>query len=117
LQLNVKKADEYSSLVLCPDKVLPNAEVDLNWAVWGVKKAILSVGVRRKITLTLTAQDLSRNFQGAGIWRVDAGNEKETVSLRVADALNDKLTVNRELAVTKWVPWKKIGYTGKPIAM
>jgi hypothetical protein len=86
-------------LRLLPDRALPHDRVEVQWAVWGVKNATILFGSHLAYNLQLTEQDLSRNYQGVGIWpvRIPGDQQREIVSLRMK---NDDETLPAKQATT-----------------
>ncbi|MGH9829760.1 MAG: hypothetical protein ACREDR_41640, partial [Blastocatellia bacterium] len=118
LFLDTKSVDKFASLRVRPSRVLPNGRVDIDWAVWGVEKAVLRIGDRKSLTLTLTEQDLSRYYQGTGIWSERAVGKKEDVTLSIADDFNSDFAPKRTtIDVAQWLNVPKPNFTGKPIGL
>ncbi|HEX3558236.1 MAG TPA: hypothetical protein VHU19_03480, partial [Pyrinomonadaceae bacterium] len=119
LIIDIYSADKYASLIVRPNRVLPNGQVEIDWAVWGVEKASIAVGDRFDLKLELTEQNLSRTFQGAGVWRVNARDNQasETISLTIT---NDPEHKSWKDATIKAVPWRttaRPAFDGKPVAL
>ncbi len=119
LALDIYSADKYGSLSVSPRPVLPNGRVKINWAVWGVEKASLSILNRKGIKLTLTEQNLSRTYQGFGTWHVHASAVKEVehVSLDLVNAPETGSALEKTIKVVKWQPTLKPAFTGQPVAL
>ena len=113
LLLDTKSVDKYASLRVRPNRTLPNGQVEIDWAVWGVKTATLRIGKRSSFKLTLTEQDASLNYQGSGIWREKAANTEESVSL-VIDDFEPKYG---KIEVAEWQKTEKPIYRGEPVGM
>ena len=109
LTLDIYSADKYSNLSVRPHRVLPYGQVEIDWAVWGVQKASVSVSNRFYLDLELTEQNLFRTFQGMGTWAVHATADKgsETVSLAVTNAPNIKGVTKTTIDVVTWEKVKK----------
>jgi hypothetical protein len=117
LFLDTKSVDKFASLRVRPNRVLPNGRVDIDWAVWGVEKATLRIGDRKSLTLSLTEQDLSRYYQGTGIWSERAVG-KEDVTLTIAgDSESDFEPKRATIDAAKWINVPTPKYTGKPIGL
>jgi hypothetical protein len=117
LFLDTKSVDKFASLRVRPNRVLPNGRVDIDWAVWGVEKATLRIGDRKSLTLSLTEQDLSRYYQGTGIWSERAVG-KEDVTLSIAgDSDSDFEPKRATIDAAKWINVPTPRYTGKPIGL
>jgi len=119
LTLDIYSADKYGSLSVSPDLALPNGHVKINWAVWGVEKASLAILNRKGLRLTLTEQNLSRTYQGAGTWHVHASavKELENVSLAVTNDTERKASRDTTIKVVKWQTTAKPVFTGQPVAL
>ena len=119
LTLDIYSADQYSNLLVRPHRVLPYGKVEIDWAVWGVQKADISVG-DLFFDLELTQQNLFRTFQGTGTWAIHATANKgsETVSLNVTNAPNIKGVKKVTFEV---ITWKRIeeqpSYGGVPFGL
>ncbi|MET0646942.1 MAG: hypothetical protein ABW208_10005 [Pyrinomonadaceae bacterium] len=120
LTLDIFSGGKYGNLSLRPNRVLPNGQVEIDWAVWGVDAANIDVGGRLSLDLELTQQNLSRTFQGTGVWRVHAKDNllSEPVSLTIQV---NKKSVPLDDAFIKVTQWEKVkgelAFTGKPLAM
>jgi hypothetical protein len=113
LLLDTKSVDKYASLWVRPDRILPHGHVEIDWAVWGVSKATLRIGEDKSLTLKLTEQDLSRTYQGSGVWSEKALKTDEEVSLVIPDFK----PLKEGIRLARWKETAKVKYTGKPIAM
>ncbi len=113
LLLDTRSINQYATLRVRPDRVLPNGQVAIDWAVWGVKEAKLRIGKGKSLTLRLTEQDLSGFYQGSGTWNEKALTKDEKVSLVVRDFK----PLKEDIELAEWKPTAKPRYTGKPIAM
>jgi hypothetical protein len=126
LTLDIYSADKYASLSVRPGNVLPNGQVDINWAVWGVKQAALKVGDRLQLRLNLTEQNLGGWYQGAGTWRVNARANQPTETVRLYIVTRDDGDGDEDLTdwkdanmvVTRWEKLERNPvFTGKPLAL
>jgi hypothetical protein len=120
VSLDISKAENYGSMRLLPDRALPHDQVEIQWAVWGVKNATILFGSHLSYTLELTEQDLSRNYHGVGVWpvRIPGDHDREVVSLRMKNDDETLPAINRDILVASWtkVP-QKAQFTGEPIAL
>ena len=119
LTFDIFSAQKYAHVSVRPDGVMPNGQVQIKWAVWGVETATIKVGSRFSVKLQLTEQNLSGWYQGAGVWRVNAASNITTEQVRLSITQGDeshavKTDINTNL-------WEKISdspaYTGRPVAM
>lgn len=119
LTLDIYSADKFASLIVRPDRVLPNGQVEIDWAVWGVKKASIWVGDRFDLTLELTQQNLFRTFQGTGTWVVHAtaSHGSETVGLSFMNAPKDKAWSKTTIDTVTWRKARTPSYEGAPLGM
>ena len=76
VSLDISKAENYGSMRLLPDRALPHDQVEIQWAVWGVKNATILFGSHLSYTLELTEQDLSRNYHGRRLARANSGRPR-----------------------------------------
>ncbi len=116
LIIDTKKVDQFASLRVRPDRVLPNGQIDIDWAVWGVQKAKLRIGEDKSFTLKLTEQDKLQTYQGTGTWRERIGDTSDKVYLRLVNS--DFEEKKAEITVAKWkevTPTPK--FTGKPLGL
>lgn len=130
LTIDIFSPDKYASLRVRPGSVLPNGQVEIVWAVWGVAKAAIKVGKRLSLKLNLTEQNLSRWYQGAGVWRVNAraiSDAPENVRLYITTDI-DRSEDEKDSEKTWWkdaiidaTPWEAIVdkpvFNGKPLAL
>lgn len=120
LTLDIYSADKYSNLLVRPHRVLPHGQVEIDWAVWGVQNAEISVGGRLFLDLELTEQNLFRTFQGTGTWALHATADKgsETVSLAFKNTPNVQGVTKATFDVITWEKIKrKPSYEGVPFGM
>ncbi|HKY03899.1 MAG TPA: hypothetical protein VJQ56_03365, partial [Blastocatellia bacterium] len=108
LTIDNKKIEQFASLRVRPNRVLPNGQIDIDWAVWGAKKVKLRIGEDKSFTLKLTEQDKFRAYQGTGIWRDRAGTTPDTVFLSLVDS--DYEEKKADIVVAKW---KEVATTPK----
>lgn len=118
IHIDIFSADKYSNLVVRPSPVLPNDMVEIDWAVWGVQKATLNVVGRDSLVLELTQQNLSRAYQGTGVYRIYSEDlTEETVTL-VVDTGDPKHKSNQKESInaTRWKRYDKPApvFTGRP---
>jgi hypothetical protein len=119
LLLDVFSAEKYANLVVRPTRVLSNGQVEIDWAVWGVDKALLEVSNRYSLELQLTEQDLSRSFHGAGALRVNALPSQRTEDVSLTITIAPKKTARSD-AFIKSIQWGKADrprVEGKPVAL
>ena len=104
VSLDISKAENYGSMRLLPDRALPHDQVQIQWAVWGVKNATILFGSHLSYTLELTEQDLSRNYHGVGVWpvRIPGDHDREVVSLRMQNDDETLPAINRDILVASW---------------
>jgi hypothetical protein len=113
LLLDTKSVNQYASLRVRPNRVLPNGQVDIDWAVWGVESVTLRIEERSSVTLTLTEQDANHTYQGTGVWSERAQNHKEDVEL-IIDNFEPKYG---KISVAQWQKTTRPKYTGKPLGL
>ncbi|MFL6336474.1 MAG: hypothetical protein ACJ754_24490 [Pyrinomonadaceae bacterium] len=119
LTLDIYSPDKYARVNVRPDSVLPNGQVEIDWAVWGVEKASLKVGNRVGLDLELTEQNLSRTYQGSGVLVIHAAENKESenVSLTFTSGPKRGGAEPATIQTSPWLPLKKPAITGSPIAL
>lgn len=123
LLLDTESTDHYASLRVRPDRILPNGEFDILWAVWGVSEVVLRIEGDKSLELTLTERDLSGFYHGCGTWRVQVPKnaqpgvaQRETATLAaITDSPLD--AKHRDIFVETWKETGKVTYTGKPLGM
>lgn len=120
LTFDIFSAQKYAHVSVRPDGVMPNGQVQIKWAVWGVSSASIKVGRRLSLDLELTEQNLSGWYQGTGVWRVNATStiEREQVRLSITTQGDESHPVTADINTNLW---EKIpdapAYTGRPLAM
>lgn len=118
LHIDIFSGEKYSNLVVRPSPVLPNDLVEIDWAVWGVQKATLNVVGRDSLVLELTHQNLSRAYQGTGVYRIYSEDLTEEAVTLVVDTGNTKHKSNQKESInaTRWKKYDdpKPVFTGKP---
>ena len=127
LTIDIYASDKYANLRVRPGNVLPNGQIEIDWAVWGVKKAAIKIGNRLKLGLELTEQNLSRYYQGTGIWRVHARDNQATETIRLyilteipeaEDEFEEELWKDTIIEATPWEKFvDKPVFTGKALAL
>ena len=119
LLIDIYSSAKHANVSVRPNNILPNGEVQVYWTVWGIHKASLRIGKRKEINLELTEKDSDRNFQGTGIWPLNAlsNQEVELVRLTVENDQDFNAPVDAWINVTPWEERDKVRFTGKPIAM
>jgi hypothetical protein len=119
LTFDIFSAQKYAHVSVRPDGVMPNGQVQIKWAVWGVETASIKVGIRQSLELKLTEQNLSGSYQGTGVWRINAASNVATERVRLSITQGDEThAVTSEINTNLW---EKISdspaYTGRPVAM
>lgn len=120
LSFDIFSPKNYSYVSVRPDSVMPNGQVQIKWAVWGVQTATIKVGIRHSLDLELTEQNLSRWYQGAGVWHVNASPTKATEKVRLSITTDgdDSTGVTADINANKWETIEdNPKYTGTPLAM
>lgn len=120
LTFDIFSPQNYAHVSVRPDSVMPNGQVQIKWAVWGVQTASIKVGSRHSLELELTEQNLSRYYQGTGVWRVNAAPNKasEKVRLSITTDGDETMGVTADINANKWEAVEdKPNYTGTPLAM
>ncbi|HEX7318177.1 MAG TPA: hypothetical protein VF297_30010 [Pyrinomonadaceae bacterium] len=124
LTLDIFSVDNYAYLNVRPGSILPNGQVEIDWAVWGVESAAIKLGTRLKLNLELTEQNLSRWYQGTGVWRVhargDMRSDQPSEPVRLFITTDGQETFWKDTAIIA-NPWEKIEekrvFEGKPLAL
>lgn len=123
------RADQYGSFNLTPDRALPHAKIDIDWAVLGVRRAEVRVGGNKRswtLASVLTEQGLSGFRQGAGTLGFRAWDREEggkVTANRVSMAVygeNGRLGNAIEHSVDV-IAWEKVeprpAFTSRPISL
>lgn len=124
LTLDIFSVDNYAHLSVRPGSILPNGQVEIDWAVWGVDSAAIKVGSRLKLNLDLTEQNLSRWYQGTGVWRVhargDVRADQPAEPVRLYITTDGQETFWKDASIIA-NPWEKIEqkrvFDGNPLAL
>ena len=120
LTFDIFSPQNYAHVSVRPDSVMPNGQVQIKWAVWGVQTASIKVGSRHSLELELTEQNLSRYYQGTGVWRVNAAPNKATEKVRLSITTDgdESMGVSADINANKWEKIEeKPNYTGTPLAI
>jgi hypothetical protein len=109
-------ANQYVYIEPHPREVLPHGLVEVDWAVWGVRRVVLRFGNDTSQFVELTQQTLGHFYQGTGVMRATASGTAATETCSIRD---DASTTHGEkhISIIKWAPLGKPNVTGQPLGM